>query len=943
MKTVNSCRLFVVIVLLLAAQNVSLGQSVGIGTTNPDPSAMLDITAAGKGLLIPRVALTDASDVVTIPSPASSLLIYNTATSGSGSFAVSPGFYFYNSLSLSWTALTVSDNSLKGAWLLGGNLGTSPITNFVGTSDNQALLFKINNQNSGYLGLAGNAFWGLNSGNVNSNTFSNVAIGNAALSLNTNKSNLVAVGDSALLNNGIGASTTLQGVQNTAVGSKVLFTNNVGSYNTGVGYNALLANNSGTQNTATGVDALHYNSTGILNSAFGNNTLFLNSTGSNNSATGANSLVNNSTGNNNTANGFGALFSNTTGFSNVAIGNNAMRLNTSKSNIVAIGDSALFNNGANNPAGSQSIHNTAVGSKALYANTIGTDNTATGFNALSLNVSGINNTAFGSLSLDSNTLGNYNTAAGTGALSGTKTGNYNTAFGNGALRTGDGGYNTAVGGASMYFNISGNNNVAVGQGSLLYNATGFSNVALGSQVLVNNISNNNLVAIGDSAMYNLFGNNSVHNTAVGSKSLFSLTSGNGNTALGYQTLFKNTSVANTAVGDQAMYNNTSGNVNVAIGSGSMLSNINGNGNVAVGSSSLSNNLSGNNNTSSGHFALSSNTIGSENTGIGYSALNSNMEGYGNVAVGKSALNSNISGFNNIGIGYNADVASNSLSNATAVGTNAQVACNDCMVLGSIGGVNGALFDVKVGIGTTSPQTKLHVSPNGAGSILIGTNRTSGGFTNLEMGISSQSGGYSYIQSTTTSGIAYGNLLLNQFGGNVGIRVTTPLAAFHLKQSSEAYPINGGGIRLERQTNTNHWEIGTDNGDDFDFVFNGVSKGYISNVTGAFTVVSDQRMKKDIQTIGTVLPELMQLQPKTYHYIDNKTDAPLSYGFIAQEVEKLFPDFVITKGVDNMKAITYQNFNVIAIKAIQEQQKEIDLLKEQNRMIMEEIGKLKAAK
>jgi trimeric autotransporter adhesin len=47
--------------------------------------------------------------------------------------------------------------------------------------------------------------------------------------------------------------------------------------------------------------------------------------------------------------------------------------------------------------------------------------------------------------------------------------------------------------------------------------------------------------------------------------------------------------------------------------------------------------------------------------------------------------------------------------------------------------------------------------------------------------------------------------------------------------------------------------------------------------------------------------------------------PLSYGFIAQEVEKLFPAFVTTKGADGMKAIAYQNFSVVAIQAIKEQQ------------------------
>ena len=73
---------------------------------------------------------------------------------------------------------------------------------------------------------------------------------------------------------------------------------------------------------------------------------------------------------------------------------------------------------------------------------------------------------------------------------------------------------------------------------------------------------------------------------------------------------------------------------------------------------------------------------------------------------------------------------------------------------------------------------------------------------------------------------------------------------------------------------------------------------------------------------------MKLSAKTYHYKDNPTDAPLAYGFIAQEVEKLFPDFVSTKDVDGMKSLSYQNLGVVAIKAMQEQQVGLnDLLKE----------------
>ena len=75
----------------------------------------------------------------------------------------------------------------------------------------------------------------------------------------------------------------------------------------------------------------------------------------------------------------------------------------------------------------------------------------------------------------------------------------------------------------------------------------------------------------------------------------------------------------------------------------------------------------------------------------------------------------------------------------------------------------------VGIGTTQPSSILNVDPHGAGWILVGNPNTgSGGFTSLSIGISAQSGGYSSLQSAKSSGAAWGDIVLNGFGGNVGI-------------------------------------------------------------------------------------------------------------------------------------------------------------------------------
>jgi hypothetical protein len=70
---------------------------VGIGTSSPAVSAILDLTSSTQGLLPPRLALTAKSGASTpIASPTTGLVVYNSATAGSTSDAVSPGFYYFN-------------------------------------------------------------------------------------------------------------------------------------------------------------------------------------------------------------------------------------------------------------------------------------------------------------------------------------------------------------------------------------------------------------------------------------------------------------------------------------------------------------------------------------------------------------------------------------------------------------------------------------------------------------------------------------------------------------------------------------------------------------------------------------------------------------------------------------------------------------------------------
>ncbi len=139
-------------ILLLAT--TLLKAQVGIGTISPQASAKLDITAADKGILIPRVSLTGTNDVSTITSPATGLLVYNTATAGSGSLAVEPGFYYFNS---NWKMLSSSQNS----WSIKGNY-SSATENF-GTLGNNHIDFLTNGIVRGRMNNLGEFNWGTTS------------------------------------------------------------------------------------------------------------------------------------------------------------------------------------------------------------------------------------------------------------------------------------------------------------------------------------------------------------------------------------------------------------------------------------------------------------------------------------------------------------------------------------------------------------------------------------------------------------------------------------------------------------------------------------------------------------------------------------------------------------------------------------------------------------
>jgi hypothetical protein len=98
--------------LLLGATTIHaqvVKQKVGDNPTVISASTVLEVESTNKGVLLPRIGLASATDATTIPSPATSLLIYNTATAGTSPNDVAPGFYYWSGTR--WNKLSVGSET----------------------------------------------------------------------------------------------------------------------------------------------------------------------------------------------------------------------------------------------------------------------------------------------------------------------------------------------------------------------------------------------------------------------------------------------------------------------------------------------------------------------------------------------------------------------------------------------------------------------------------------------------------------------------------------------------------------------------------------------------------------------------------------------------------------------------------------------------------------
>ncbi len=107
-----------------------------------------------------------------------------------------------------------------------------------------------------------------------------------------------------------------------------------------------------------------------------------------------------------------------------------------------------------------------------------------------------------------------------------------------------------------------------------------------------------------------------------------------------------------------------------------------------------------------------------------------------------------------------------------------------------------------------------------------------------------------------------------------------------------------------------------------FNTNGGYKFYVSGVTastfaasGAYTQVSDERPKINIEPLADALEKINSLNPVTYQWKDKARGTQTEVGLIAQNVQKVYPELVKENG--NFMSLNYSGLASPIIKAIKE--------------------------
>lgn len=184
--------------------------------------------------------------------------------------------------------------------------------------------------------------------------------------------------------------------------------------------------------------------------------------------------------------------------------------------------------------------------------------------------------------------------------------------------------------------------------------------------------------------------------------------------------------------------------------------------------------------------------------------------------------------------------------------------------------------------------------------------------------------YSYAQISVLS------------NNNVGIGMANPTESLHINKSQTRFYYSGVSANfLHFSVVSSDPRIISANKVVF---YNPSNTGHIDIEARSFIQISDERLKTNIERIAKpqgkgALAKVLQLNGYSYDWKDGTSQRSMTggvnnhqIGFLAQEVEKIIPEAVVTADSSGVKAMSYNYIIPYLVEAIKEQQQTIEQLK-----------------
>jgi hypothetical protein len=227
----------------------------------------------------------------------------------------------------------------------------------------------------------------------------------------------------------------------------------------------------------------------------------------------------------------------------------------------------------------------------------------------------------------------------------------------------------------------------------------------------------------------------------------------------------------------------------------------------------------------------------------------------------------------------------------------------------------------IGIGTTSPGTKLTI----AGAHGVGKDSASGMTYGGQLTLKSNCPQIDFIDTENNDWAIHVNSnkmyfirqpwehtdLVLDGAGNVGVGTDSPTAKLHV----------AGNLKMT--ANSNVFTMATESNKIMFTLANsvhGANRSIYWDGDTNWDAASDESLKTDIEKVDGILPRLTKIDVKTFRWRDDEPTSRRQLGFIAQDVQKVFPDLTKEKTDDEGKKIltlNYTSFGILAVGALNE--------------------------